>query len=169
MSKSTSTSIHQAAANGDIDALGSFPDVNEKDWSGRTALHHACTLGGDPPGKKGTHFIYHAVVRFLLNAGADPTIEDNVGYTPLHLAAARGDPVSCAALIRHGAKVDAQTKMGDTAMYVAAFWNHPAVVKLLLRNGADPEIANAQKKTPEVVARQQRNWKVVRTLTPCSC
>uniref|UniRef100_UPI00109BD049 ankyrin repeat domain-containing protein n=1 Tax=Microbacterium sp. K35 TaxID=2305440 RepID=UPI00109BD049 len=60
---------------------GVDPDhVNNLGW---TALHEAIVLG-DGSGR------YVAVVRALLDGGADPTIRDGDGVLPLDLATARG-------------------------------------------------------------------------------
>jgi ankyrin repeat protein len=48
--------------------------INHRDRDGRTALWWACRIGP----------VY--VVRALLEKGADPTIADNEGFTPMAMA-----------------------------------------------------------------------------------
>lgn len=49
------------------------PDIHETDSDGMTALHHAAESG------------YFAILKLLLTHGADATIEENNGLTPLEL------------------------------------------------------------------------------------
>ena len=50
-----------------------------------------------------------ALVRFLLEEGADPNGADEDGNTPLHLAVHNGFAASVAELLAHGARVEART------------------------------------------------------------
>ena len=61
-------------------------DVNCKDVSGKRPLR------GDHPG----------IVRFLLSRGADPTVQNTYGYTPLHYAADYGRRGAVEALLEDG-------------------------------------------------------------------
>ena len=66
-----------------------------------------------------------ALTRWLLEAGADATLPDRAGEPPLLLAARVGDPDVAAALLEHGAAVDARdTSFGQTALMVAARDGH---------------------------------------------
>lgn len=83
-----------------------------------------------------------ALVKTLLDAGADPTVANDVGATALHWAA--GEPDTVRILIAHGADVDARSTDGRTPLLVAASirGNSPAV-SLLLDKGANPSAASA--------------------------
>lgn len=59
------------------------------------------------------------------------------GWTPLHLAAARGDQAAAAALLAEGQTVDQRNGNGRTALFEAAKRGHTAVVTLLLQQGAN--------------------------------
>lgn len=63
-----------------IDAGSDLDHVNNLGW---TALHEAIVLGDG-----GT--AHSEIVRLLLAAGADPSLEDGDGTTPARLASARG-------------------------------------------------------------------------------
>ena len=72
------------------------------------------------------------------------------GFTPLHLAAFFGRTDAVAALLRHGAEVDAVGTgwMVGTALHSAAAARHPEIVGLLLDAGADPDRRQATGWTP---------------------
>jgi len=104
--------IHALAESGDLDALRSLVEkhpklVNERrvfrqprkpvSTDDYTALHHAAAAGRS------------AVVEFLLKHEADPNADSGGGWTPLHIAARRGDLEVIRALVEGGAKTDVQT------------------------------------------------------------
>ena len=70
-------------------------------------------------------------VRRLLEAGADPN-EGSGFYTPLAVAAARGNTPLVSLLLEAGANADWH------AVQVAAFGNHAKTVRVLLAAGVDP-------------------------------
>jgi len=81
-------------------------------------------------------------VAALLRAGADVTVVDRDGMTPLHLAAHSGNAAQVAALLRAGAAVDAVCHgNGRQPLHYAAFCTarqpgKAAAVAALLRAGA---------------------------------
>jgi ankyrin repeat protein len=72
-------------------------------------------------------------VRRLLASGADPNEGSPGWYTPLYVAAARGNTPILAVLLSAGAKPDSR------AVQIAAFANHAKTVRLLLASGADTD------------------------------
>ena len=70
------------------------------------------------------------------------------GYTPLHLAALKGESMVAEFLLSHGAEVDAKTPEGNTPLHFAALAGHKAVAELLLSRGADVNGRNAFGATP---------------------
>jgi ankyrin repeat protein len=60
-------------------------------------------------------------VKLLLRAGADVTLQDGEGSTPLHKAAFSGQATSAALLIQAGADVEAQDREDGTPLHNAAF------------------------------------------------
>ncbi len=113
-----------------------------------------------------------AYIKLLLELGADPTIKNVDGCTPLMAAAGLGtrsveeeagtDDEAVEAvtyLLSIGADINAVSNEGDTVMHGAAFANFPKVVKLLDAKGAKIEIWNQPNKhnwTPQRVAEGHR-------------
>ena len=83
-----------------------------------------------------------AVVELLLAAGADVHAIGTNGWTPLHMAAARGHVKKCRQLIDAGADVNKRKKIdaSETPLMEAAFCGRPETTKLLLEFGADPSM-----------------------------
>jgi ankyrin repeat protein len=107
------TALHCAAERADIALASVFleagVDVNTRNDYGQTPLRHMLTW----------MFIIeraeaYAFVLFLIHAGADVTIPDNDGVTPLHLAAARGLNDIVEALVATGADANARNEAGET-------------------------------------------------------
>ena len=92
--------LHEATLHGDIDLvhllLEAGAAVNARDGAGNTALHYALSFGNrilHMLRAKGINTPLHLVgngpaelVRALLEAGADPTLRNNEGNTPVDLA-----------------------------------------------------------------------------------
>ena len=73
----------------------------------------------------------------LLDQGAQVNARNAHGWTPLHVAAAGGDPAVIALLLQHGADVHAQSHIGTTALDNATTrGGRKAVIDLLLAHGA---------------------------------
>jgi ankyrin repeat protein len=78
---------------------------------------------------------YAAVVRRLLEAGADPNVSDEA-RTPLHWAAELDRPDLIRLLLAHGASIVAGAS-GVTPLHLAAREASPATVELLVAAGTD--------------------------------
>jgi ankyrin repeat protein len=113
-----------------------------------------------------------ALLRTYLELGADPTLANADGTTPLLAAAGVGvgapeeaagsEPEALEAvalLLKLGADVNAVDKHGETAMHGAAYRNHPKVVQFLADSGAKIDVWNRANKsglTPLVIAEGHR-------------
>ena len=113
-----------------------------------------------------------ALVRALIDLGADPKLTNADGTTPLLAAtgvgvgapeeAAGSEPEALEVigiLMKLGADVNAVDKNGETAMHGAAYRNHPKIVRVLADKGARIDVWNRPNKnglTPLVIAEGHR-------------
>ncbi len=88
---------------------------------------------------------HHAVVKMLLNAGADPNVRAYNGKTPLINASGAGHESVIDTLIASGADVNAVTDNNDSAIYVASKGGHDQLVKRLMVAGALHPMGDASK------------------------
>ena len=96
----------------------------------------------------------------LLRHGADPNTRGEFGYTPLHVAAANGDPDLVLILLVSGAQVDALNDQGATPLHLliehAMPWDAEptnletvaAIAQTLIQHGADPMNTGRVGRTP---------------------
>ena len=82
------------------------------------------------------------IVATLITAGADIHLAGINGWTPLHMAAARGHAEKAKLLIAAGSDVNQRKDIDahETPLLEAAFMGQPETVKLLLENGADASL-----------------------------
>jgi ankyrin repeat protein len=95
------------------------------------------------------------VVAELIRVGADIHAAGTNGWTPLHMAAARGHVEKARILIGAGADVNLRTEIDalETPLMEAAFTGQPAMVRLLLQHGADPSMRDSiHNRTPLEIA-----------------
>jgi len=125
-----SGTLHQAAADGDIEQVKSFisksAGVNGRNEDARTPLIVAADEG------------HKDVVELLLSKGAEVEARDEDDYTALHHAAIDGHLDVVKTLLEHGADVNAWK--GDrswAAIHVAIQHGYYDIVKLLVDKGAD--------------------------------
>lgn len=129
-------------------------DVNAKQGSGWTALQHACNHGNlevvkalldkgaeinhrnIPTGRAAIHYAAaceeDAVLRLLIERGADIEVRNNDGETPLFDAASGGSEACVRLLIDSGCDVNAKNLRGKGAVYAAAASTQPETAELLL-------------------------------------
>lgn len=107
-----------------------------------------------------------ALVRALLDIGADPHALDDAGNTPLHKAAPNSDdPAVIAALLEAGADPHALNNKDNRPLHGAARWcRNPAVVGALLDGGANPMTLDGKGNTPYELALKNENLTGTREL-----
>ncbi|XP_014237151.2 ankyrin-1-like [Trichogramma pretiosum] len=138
----------------DVDFLRMYYDINEKlhqtlhtnakDNHGRTPLWLAAFRG------------MRHIIKFLLTAGADPSLACEDAKTPLHVVCAnyRDDPSLANILLELSQQrfkplqVNPQTKLGNTPLHLAMEFGNKKLVEVLLRHGARPNITNKMRRTP---------------------
>jgi len=124
--------ILRAAKSGKPDVVKALLDtdsslISARDSDGSTPLHCACWKGHD------------AVVRLLLDSGADVNAENNNdhwGTTPLHAAAHANQKKIAEMLIAHGANIASRNLNNRTPLDETAFHNARGVADLLKKHGA---------------------------------
>ncbi|BDU55515.1 MULTISPECIES: ankyrin repeat domain-containing protein [unclassified Limnohabitans] len=67
---------------------------------------------------------------------------NKTGWTPLHYAATRGHREMMRLLLDNDAYIDSESANGTTPLMMAAYSAPPLAVKLLLEEGADPTLVN---------------------------
>jgi uncharacterized protein len=113
------TALHLAAFFGYASVVvrllraGASHSASSHNAQGNTALHAALAGRQEMP-----------VITALLAAGADAAGADVQGYTPLHLAASRGDQAASELLIACGATHNARTPDGKTPADIAREKGH---------------------------------------------
>lgn len=142
----TMEDIHAAARAGDIDTLRKALDENSgvvdtaTEEGGYTPLHFAARHG------------HVAIVKLLLEHGAQIAKKSATGNTALHFSAKNFKSEMVAFLLKQGAPVDEQDNNGYTALHGAALGLDAATIKVLLEAGAKSLSLNAQGHTPYSIA-----------------
>lgn len=99
---------------------------------------------------KGTHDPYN-IDELILS----PYILRSNGWTPLHLAAARGDLPAATVLLAETDAIDRRNGSGRTALHEASKRGHTEVAALLLQHGANPNAKGKQGYTPLLAAAER--------------
>jgi len=126
--ESTSLTLHEAAKNGDLKAVGEFLEkkkpLDAQDHKGITPLGYAI----------GANRI--AVVKLLLDKRANPFAVDASGNSGLHYAAGYGRKELCEYLLKVGASVSQSNAQGQTPLSVATQNQQAATIEVLKAHGA---------------------------------
>lgn len=124
----TSTSLHDAAYQGRLDATKYFiramhVPVDDYDTKGYCAIHYSA-LGG-----------HINVTRYLLDVGCDVDVASEGGMTALMTAAKKGHAEMLEFLFESGCNLIAQDKSGQTAAHYAAQEDHHNCIETLYELG----------------------------------
>ncbi|KFA54499.1 hypothetical protein S40293_10062 [Stachybotrys chartarum IBT 40293] len=105
-----------------------------------------------------------ALVRLLLDNGADVKAKDYTGRTPLSLALNNADETSVQLLLENGADIESRDDGGRTPLSLAAMTKNKAAVQLLLKNGANIESRDDGGRTPLLLAASQGSRAIIQLL-----
>jgi len=131
-------------------------DVNLAGRDGRTPLMHA-VLAADAETK---------MIKFLVNAGANPRTFDKQRWTALHFAARDQKMAIVSALLECELDVNAEDSFGNTPLWRCVIDPRARedVVRLLLGKGADPVRKNHSGVSPRDIAEKTGNTKLIAML-----
>jgi len=152
----SSVSMHanliDAAREGDVERFEELlqkkadPNVLYNEEAGLALLHSLAADAGAMDGGE-------EIVKKLLQYGADPEIQDNQGFTPLHFAIFGNQDNVVSMLLQNGANPNiASDDFNETPLHIAAFNRSEDISKILLENGADPNAENHAGETPLHIA-----------------
>ncbi|WP_341764122.1 ankyrin repeat domain-containing protein [Candidatus Tisiphia endosymbiont of Beris chalybata] len=133
-----------------------FPIINQdaKDMEGNTILHLAV--------QEGIESLLNCFSLYLLYS---PNSKNHTGFTPLHLAAERGNINAISILHEKGAALDAQNNTGATPLHVAASTGQVEALKTLLKlNPALIDIPDLNNNTALMIAAKSGDINTVKTL-----
>lgn len=119
-----STALHLAVRCENHDILRTLVksgciDVNAIDYDGDTPLNSAARAGSVEN------------TRTLLNAGADPTIANVAGDTPMHMSIGWQTLGVLDELVKHGANFNHVSRKGESPLHIAAGHCDPRMLKIL--------------------------------------
>ncbi len=154
-SKETKLGIQLIEAGKDLDIITSLiaqgADINTVDHEGRTALsrmantfewHLEYDTNGNITNRKAIADEQAiAILKVLLEKGADPNITNTSKYAPLHYACKIAHLCfkQTKLLIKYGANINAVTERRNTALAFAAEKGHLPSVKFLIEHGASTQ------------------------------
>jgi ankyrin repeat protein len=156
---SRGTPLNAAGVKGEIDIalalLQNGANINALDCAGESSLHKAA---------KGSH---NVIVNFLLEHQADVCeirTDNNLTWTPLHVAALNVELKVCRLLLKHGADLASQMNDERTPLHVASQCGHLDIVRELLFHGADANAQDEDLCTPLHTASQCGHLDIVQEL-----
>jgi ankyrin repeat protein len=116
-------------------------DPNFKNAASHTALHLAVSVATGPGSDSAK------MVALLVNAKADPAMQDKWGRTPVHWVAKEGNLEALQALLQLGGASDPALKLVDedqrTPLHIAAAFGHVPLVETMVARGADVSAVDA--------------------------
>ncbi|XP_078041503.1 uncharacterized protein LOC144472369 [Augochlora pura] len=127
-----------------LDLLARAGPVNAKDHQGRSALH---ILASSTIFDNNHRTEIESLIGILLAAGADPSLKNDRGETPLHECLECGALNTAQLLIPHTSN-GLMSRYGETPLHIACRKNYPDMVAKLLEQGEDPSVQDAGGNTP---------------------
>ena len=115
-------------------------NVNMRDVTGKTALHHLSCKHVDGPQVS-------ECIEALSVAGADLNAVDSIGHAPLLIATLSANMFVCTALLEAGADVQSIDHYGHTALFHATTMGYVKLAHQLIEAGADVEACDKDGKS----------------------
>ncbi len=112
-------------------ACGRFTQINFQDHNKSTVLHYVCATKADS-----------VLIKRLLDSGADSSIQNNEGDTPLHCLINNNEDMDAIKLLCSNANINLKNRDGSTPLHVAAELQKKEIVGHLISIGADPTAKN---------------------------
>uniref|UniRef100_A0A672Q0T8 Ankyrin-1-like n=1 Tax=Sinocyclocheilus grahami TaxID=75366 RepID=A0A672Q0T8_SINGR len=169
--KNQTTVLHMAANEDDATLaqvlLRNGALVDTRDGRRKTALYHAVRHGNEKTATVLLKYVQKnldGVVAALIDHGADVNSCNELGYTPMLLAAEMGNPALMALLLRVGAQINSVTQDGLTPLHLASQSGHTEAVAQLLEGKADIHVKDKQGRTALHCAAAQGEVSVIQLL-----
>ncbi|CAL4059406.1 unnamed protein product [Meganyctiphanes norvegica] len=127
----------------------------DKDKNRRKNKERSRSRNKEKSGSKGSYQILKEPndhIRVLLNLGADPAIISKNGFSPLHLAAYKGDVDQVRLFLEKCSHLDHTGSSSVTALHIACLAGHLEVTQALAQRGANIETKDAISFSPLHVA-----------------
>lgn len=141
--------LHDAILDSEVEKVTQLikrgANVNEPDEDGIVPLTHAINTVGQ-----------EAVVRLLIEHGADVNAKHPLGQTPIVAAVVSDDRTILELLFKHGIDIQTADQYGDTPLHKASAYGELSAVSFLLENGADVNVKNSRGETPLMRARNEK-------------
>jgi ankyrin repeat protein len=149
------TALFAATAAGNLQilerVLALSPMLDLTDVHGATALFYSAAGG-------------QAVLKRLIQRGADVNVQDQSGRSPLIVAVLMNHLDAVGLLLAAGADINHRDRHGATALYYAAEAGLFKLAELLVKGGADPQLADDRGNTPMQIAGARSFPKIVHLL-----
>ena len=104
------------------------------------------------------------ILRLLVSRGADLTVRENDGCTPLHIACFSGSLAAVKLLIELGANMSSESNDGSTGLHWAAGNGHDIILQYMHKLGANINQTNHEGRTPLHLAAYCGNLETVALL-----
>lgn len=140
------TGLHHAAKLGNLEIVNLLLETGQVDVNAQDS-------GGWTPIIWAAEHKHVAVIKALLNRGADVTINDKELNVCLHWAAYAGNVDIAELVLNSGCSLSSVNMHGDTPLHIAAREGYLECVTLFLSRGADIDIMNREGDTPLSLAR----------------
>lgn len=122
--------VAQIAKNGRMDLANVLMMLEVADEANR--------VGTLPAMHRAAYWNYGDAIQDLLEEGVDPSVPNDAGETPLHLAVRYGNREAAMALINSGMETGIPDSLGMTALHWAALKGFDDLAKALVVSGSDP-------------------------------